>query len=90
MDHQDEHIGQLLVQGTPPTPSDPHRLVAAGITRGRALRRRQRAGTAVAALTVFGVIGVGAAVVPLGGGDRAGSTPVASDPTPTALVDPPR
>ncbi|MFC4784529.1 hypothetical protein ACT8ZV_08650 [Nocardioides sp. MAHUQ-72] len=81
MDHQDEHIGQLLVQGSPPSPSDPQRLVAAGITRGRALRRRQRAGTAAAALAVFGVIGVGAVVVPLGGGDR--STPVASDPTPS-------
>jgi hypothetical protein len=39
-------------------------LVASGVTRGRALRRRRRVGTAVAAVAVFGVIGIMAAVVP--------------------------
>ena len=82
MDQQDQHIGALLVEGSPAAPTDPHRLVAAGMIRGRALRRRQRAGTAAAALAVLGVIGVGAAVVPsFGDGSRPGSSPVASDPT---------
>ncbi len=82
MDQQDQRVGTLLVEGSPAAPTDPYRLVAAGMTRGRALRRRQRAGTAAAALAVLGVIGVGAAVVP-SFGDGPGSTPVASDPTPS-------
>ena len=89
MDHQDEQIAQLLVEASPAAPTDPDRLVAAGITRGRALRRRQRAGTAVAAVAVLGVIGVGAAVVPsFGDGSRPGSTPVASEPTPSVTTSP--
>ena len=83
MDNQDQHVGQLLAEASP-APTDPHRLVAAGIPRGRALRRRQRAGTAAAAVAVLGVIGVGAAGVPsFGDGPRPGPTPVASDPTPS-------
>lgn len=87
MDHQDHHVGQLLAEASPPAPTDPHRLVAAGITRGRALRRRQRAGTAAAAVAVLGVIGVGAAVVP-SFGHGSGRGQVASEPTSSATTTP--
>jgi hypothetical protein len=55
----DPGVAQLLQRALSDRPDDPHRLVTAGISCGRALRRRRRtAGTAVAALAVLGVIGV--------------------------------
>lgn len=86
----DPGVSQLLDNALPDAPSDPHGLVRAAMTRGRALRRRQRAGTAVAALAVFGVIGGVAAVVPFGsGGTDNGGLPVASDPTSATPTQPP-
>lgn len=86
MEHDyDPGVAQLLERALPDRPDDPHRLVTAGISRGRALRRRRRTGTAVAALAVFGVIGGIAAVVPHLSGEGTHSTPVASDPGSTSL-----
>ncbi|MBB6628276.1 hypothetical protein H5V45_13190 [Nocardioides sp. KIGAM211] len=97
-DEHDTGVAPLLERALPSRPSDPHGLVAAAMTRGRAKRRRQQAGTAAAALAVFGVIGAVAAVVPLSsGGDRSapvatGGPTSASDPTqsPTGTPTPPR
>ncbi len=45
-------------------PTDVDRIVRGGISRGRALRRRRRVGTSLAAATVVGAIGVAASVGP--------------------------
>lgn len=60
---------------------DVDRLVAGGIARGRARRRRHLAGTAVAAVAVIGVVGAGAVAVPPLLGSAPGEPPVATDPT---------
>lgn len=57
-------VTDLLQRATDDLEVPASQLVAGGVTRGRALRRRQRIGTAVAAAAVFGVIGATAAVVP--------------------------
>lgn len=55
-------------------------LVAGGIARGRARRRRQGVGAALATVAVFGVIGVVASVAPgLGDGDSGPAVATASD-----------
>jgi hypothetical protein len=68
-------------------------LVAAGLTRGRALRRRRRAGTAVAAVAVFGVIGLTATVVPSlldpeSSPEPGGVATQSSTPSPAASKEP--
>ncbi|MGZ6744014.1 MAG: hypothetical protein ACXVEC_14670 [Nocardioides sp.] len=70
----------LLEEASRDLQPDIDRLVAGGISRGRTLRRRQRVGTALAAMAVFGVISLAASLVPHGGDQR---TPVAGDPTPS-------
>lgn len=64
MDHHEHAVSALLDRATADLATDPHRVVARGMARGRALRRRRRAGTAVATVAVLGVIGAGAAAVP--------------------------
>jgi hypothetical protein len=80
MDHHEHAVSALLDRATADLATDPHRVVAGGMARGRALRRRRRAGTAVAAVVVLGVIGAGAAAVPQprGGEPTVG---VAAEPT---------
>lgn len=64
----DQHVRTLLHDATEDLSPDVGRLVAGGATRGRARQRRHRAGTALAAVAVIGVIGAAASVLP---GDSA-------------------
>lgn len=83
-DHHPQHdpgVTELLTRALPARPGDPAALVRAGMTRGRRLRRRHQAGTAVAALAVVGVIGGVAAAVPQLQG-AGPTTTIAADPTP--------
>lgn len=57
-------VAEIFRRATDDLAAPVDELVIGGVTRGRALRRRHRAGTAVAAMAVFGVIGVMATVVP--------------------------
>lgn len=79
MTSPDSGVDQLFRQATDDLHPDVDRLVAGGVERGRARRRRHLAGTAVAALATFGVIGAGVAAVPLLGPDPTGNVPVATD-----------
>lgn len=88
MNHeQDRAVADLLVRAAPRPPEAPQArdLVAAGITRGRALRRRRRTGAAAAALAAVAVATAGVAVVaPHGAGD--GRTTVATEPSTGAVT----
>jgi hypothetical protein len=88
----DHGVDLLLRRATEDLRPHVDQLVAGGITRGRAHRRRARIGTAVAAFTVFGVIGAAAAVVPQLGSStaRTADSGFASDsPTIHTLEVPP-
>ena len=80
----DSGVDLLLRRATDDLRPDIDQLVAAGLTRGRSRQRRARIGTAVATLAVFGVIGVGATVVPHlawgGGAPDSAPAPIATDP----------
>lgn len=98
MTENDPGVTALFQRATDELEAPSAQLVAAGVTRGRALRRRHQIGTAVAAAAVFGVIGATAAVVPSLVGDEgrasddAGfATQPSTAPLPTATppVDPP-
>lgn len=87
----DSGVDELFRRATDHLDADVDRLVAGGLARGRARRRRHLAGTAVAAVATFGVLGVGAAVLPGPGGDTPGDIRVATGvgtPTPTATPTP--
>jgi hypothetical protein len=60
----DQHVSTLLRDATEDLSPDVARLVAGGAARGRARRRRHRAGTTLAAVAVIGVIGAAASVLP--------------------------
>lgn len=76
MTQQEAH--DLLDRATDDLPLDLERIVLGGVRRGRLRRRNARAVTSVVTAAVVGVIGLGAAFVPLGGGDDG---PVATEPT---------
>lgn len=91
----DSGLDQLFRKATDHLHPDVDRLVAGGVDRGRVRRRRHLAGTAVAAVATFGVIGAGA--VPFLGPDTAGDAPFATNggsatpspsPTPTSTPTP--
>lgn len=88
-DSFDSGVTDLLEQGTADLLPDTQRLVAAGVARGRAQRRRNRIGTAAASVAMLGVVGGGAAVVPQLFSEPE-STPiqVATAPAPVAERDP--
>jgi hypothetical protein len=86
----DRSIGQLLERAAPAPPADAGRLVEHGMARGRALRRRQRIGTTVAAVAAVAVIGATAAVLPrLDGALRSDDAPTLSEPTASATPSAP-
>lgn len=94
----DHGVDLLLRRATDDLRPDIDQLVAGGLTRGRSRQRRNRIGTAVAAVAVFGVIGAAAAVVPQGGSvgreiapDYASEnpTPIPTETPLTAPVFPP-
>jgi hypothetical protein len=76
----DQHVTTLLHDATEELSPDVGRLVAGGAARGRARRRRDRAGAALAAVAVLGVIGAAASVLPDGAADGRGAG-VASEPS---------
>ena len=90
-DHQLETLFRDSSSDLSPEVAD---LVAGGIARGRARRRRQGVGAALATVAVFGVIGVAASVAPglmasdspRDGGSVA--TAPSASPTPTAPLVP--
>lgn len=84
----DSGVDLLLRRATDDLRPDIDQLVAAGLTRGRSRQRRNRIGTAVATLAVFGVIGVGATVVPLGAGPDSARDPVRPATSTTATPTP--
>lgn len=72
MHPDDTGVTELFRRAGDPLAPDVDRLVAGGITRGRARQRRARIGTTVATLAVIGVVGTLATVVPrLDGPDSA-------------------
>jgi hypothetical protein len=81
MNPTDHHLETLFRDSSSHLSPDVTGLVAGGIARGRARRRRQGVGAALATVAVFGVIGVAASVAPgLGeGGDSAPTAATASD-----------
>jgi hypothetical protein len=88
MDDRETRATALLDDATRGLRSDAHgteRLVAGGVARGRMLRRRRRAGTALAAAAVVGVVDAGATLSPAlrGGGDRGVDVPATNSPEPT-------
>lgn len=90
MTEPDSGVDQLFRQATDRLQPDVDRLVAGGLDRGRARRRRHLAGTAVAAVATLGVLGAGA-VVPQLGQDVGPDVQVATDggtPTPTPTPTP--
>jgi hypothetical protein len=60
----DQQVTTLLHDATEELSPDVGRLVAGGAARGRVRQRRNRAGTALAAVAVLGVIGAAASVLP--------------------------
>jgi hypothetical protein len=90
----DSGVDRIFRQATEHLHADVDRLVAGGVDRGRARRRRHLAGTAVAAVATIGVIGAGAAVVPQQGPETARDVPVATGegkatPSPSPTPTPP-
>ena len=87
-------LAELFRRATDDLGAPVDELVASGVTQGRALRRRRRAGTAVAALAVLGVIGTTAAVVPSlvdrgeSPGDGVTTQPASPSLTPTEDPEP--
>ena len=66
-DHQ-QAATHLLDAATDNLRPDVDRIVAGSVVRGRALRRRARVGTTLAAAAVVGVTGLAASLLPAGGG----------------------
>lgn len=79
---------QLLREAVDDLPVDVERIVRGGVARGRAARRRRRAGTSLAAAALVGAVGVAASVGPgvLDDARRTGAD-VATEPGGTALTD---
>jgi hypothetical protein len=77
---EDRQIATLFRASTATLEPDVAELVARGIARGRASRRRRRAVTVVAAVAVLGVVGVGAGLA-AGQGDTAVEGRVADAPS---------
>lgn len=84
----DSGVDLLLRRATDDLRPDIDQLVAAGLTRGRTRQRRARIGTAVATLAVFGVIGVGASILPLGSTPDSARDPVQPATSSTATPTP--
>ncbi|GAB3775829.1 hypothetical protein FB382_004244 [Nocardioides ginsengisegetis] len=82
----DQNPRDLFDRATNGLTSDVDRLVSGGIARGRRAQRRRRAGSMLAAVAVFGVVGAAASFIPHATG-RDG-TPVASDPTVSPSASP--
>ena len=81
-DHQPAAT-RLLDAATDDLRPDVDRIVAGSVARGRALRRRARVETTLAAVAVLGVTGAAASLLPGGGGDSGrerDGTAVASEP----------
>lgn len=93
MTTSDSGVDELLRQATDRLHPDVDRLVAGGLDRGRARRRRHLAGTAATVVATFGVLGAGAVVIPQLGPDPARDVNVATSgdtatPTPTPTPSP--
>jgi hypothetical protein len=87
----DSGVDQLFQQATDQLRPDVDRLVAGGLDRGRARRRRHLAATAVTVVATLGVVGVGPAVVPQLGPDPAPDVRIATggdDPTASSAPTP--
>ncbi|MDO9454688.1 hypothetical protein [Nocardioides sp.] len=82
MDDHYPSASRLLRDATDDLAVDVDRIVRGGVSRGRAARRRRRAGTALAAAAVVGVIGVAASVGPDLLGSDGDGVPVAADSGP--------